>query len=246
MEYSFFLDETGDHGLSFIDKSFPLFLLCGVLVKNDKLLEIEAKLNELKTKYFKSINVNLHSRDIRKCEGSFQVLFDLTVKAEFYKDLNNILGKSDYIIIGAGVNKEEHIKKYGKGAKNPYNLSLSFIIERLIFCLNSLDKNAMVKIFAEERGKREDGQLISHYNSIIDRGTYFVQPDNMKRIIKEFIFKGKKANILGLQVADLIAYPLARHILNPKEPYIPFEVIKDKIYCNAKKEVNGWGLKVFP
>jgi len=33
MKYFFFLDETGDHGLDFIDKNFPLFLLCGCLIR---------------------------------------------------------------------------------------------------------------------------------------------------------------------------------------------------------------------
>jgi len=30
-KYYFFMDETEDHGLSFVDPNFPLFLLCGVL-----------------------------------------------------------------------------------------------------------------------------------------------------------------------------------------------------------------------
>ena len=35
MNYYCFLDETGDHGLSFVDKNFPLFLLCGCITKED-------------------------------------------------------------------------------------------------------------------------------------------------------------------------------------------------------------------
>jgi hypothetical protein len=34
--------------------------------------------------------------------------------------------------------------------------------------------------------------------------------------------------------------------LNPDEPYIPFEIIKDKLYNNNDGEYEGWGLKVFP
>ncbi len=56
----------------------------------------------------------------------------------------------------------------------------------------------------------------------------------------------KRDNIIGLQLADLCAYPLARHLINPEDPYIPFEIIKDKIYCDAKGAFDGWGLKVFP
>ncbi len=80
MKYYFFLDETGDHGLDFIDKNFPLFLLCGCLLREDHLAKLEKEVNAFKLKYFKTANVVLHSREIRRCEGSFQILFDLRIK----------------------------------------------------------------------------------------------------------------------------------------------------------------------
>lgn len=246
MRYHFFIDETGDHGLSFIDKNFPLFLLCGCLIREDNLQEIESKVRQFKSKYFKTSEVVLHSRDIRKCEGAFQILFDLALKESFYNDLNNIIKEAEYKIIAAAINKEEHIKKYGKGAADPYRLSLSFIIERLIFCLDDMDKKSTVDIKAEERGNKEDKMLISHFNSILDRGTFYVSPERLKERIVSFKFNNKRENIVGLQIADLNAYPLARNLLNPKEPYIPFKVLEDKIYCNKKGEREGWGLKLFP
>lgn len=232
--------------MNYVDKNFPLFLLCGCLFREDYLDVVIKRINAFKQKYFKTENVVLHSREIRKCEGAFQILFDLDTKADFYNDLNLILRESEYFIIGAGINKEEHIKKYGKGAKNPYALALSFVIERLIFCLDKADRDAQVEIFAEERGKNEDHLLLSHYNSTVDRGTYYVNPERLKRKISEFGFYSKRENIIGLQVADLCAYPLARNILNPDEPYIPFQIIKNKIYCTEKGEYDGWGLKIFP
>ena len=45
--------------------------------------------------------------------GAFQVLFDLKLKEDFYKDLNRTLQEADYKIIGVGINKEEHIKNTG-------------------------------------------------------------------------------------------------------------------------------------
>ena len=188
----------------------------------------------------------LRSRDIRKCEGAFQVLFDLDLKAGFYKDLNQILGEADFTIIGAGINKDEHTKKYGKEAKDPYSLSLSFVIERLIFLLDNLDKKADVDIKIEQRGKKEDTLLLAHFNSILDRGTYFVTRERLRERITSFKFCTKRENITGLQIADLSAYPSARYVINPKEPYVPFDILKGKIYCNKKREFEGWGLKVFP
>jgi hypothetical protein len=246
MKYYFFLDETGDHGLSYIDKNFPLFLLCGCLFRKDNLKEIENEINMFKMKFFKTTQVILHSREIRKCEGPYQILFDMDLKARFYIELDKIIQDTNYRIIGAGINKEKHIKKYGKSAKDPYSLSLSFIIERLVFCLNNLDKDGTVDIKVEERGKKEDKLLLSHFNSILDRGTYYINSQRLKKKIDSFGFHNKRENIIGLQIADLSAYPLARHLLSPKTPYIPFDIIAEKIYCDKKGRYAGWGLKLFP
>jgi hypothetical protein len=246
MKYHFFLDETGDHGLNYIDKNFPLFVLCGCLFSDSALTDIEQKIVAFKLKYFKTTDVILHSREIRKCEGAFQILFDLTLKDKFYADLNNILENADFKIIGAAVNKEEHIKKYGKGADDPYALSLSFILERLIFCLDTLDSKATVDIKAEERGKKEDTMLLAHYNTVFDRGSYYVTAQRLQERVKGFKFFGKRDNAIGLQIADLCAYPLARYLLNPNVPYVPFNVVKSKIYCDGKGDFKGRGLKVFP
>lgn len=246
MSYFLFLDESGDHDLTFVDKNFPLFLLCGCIIEESALKTIESDINSFKQKYFGTTEVILHSRDIRKCQGAFQILFDLRLKEQFYRDLNLILGKSNYCLLGSGIDKENLVKQYGKVAKNPYNLSLSFIIERLIFYLDALDKGTSVKILAEERGKKEDRMLLSHFNSIIDRGTYYLNPDRLKQKIKGFSFHGKYDNLTGLQIADLCAYPMARYLLHPKEPYIPFKVVEEKIYANRRGKYLGWGLKVFP
>lgn len=246
MKYQFFLDETGDHGLSFIDTNFPLFLLCGCLIREDKLLEVETAINNFKTKYFNTADVILHSREIRRCEGSFQILFDLELKKIFYEDLNGIISDASFTIIGSGVNKEELIKTYGKAANDPYILSLSFIFERLIFCLDKMNRDAKVNIKVEKRGIKEDSLLSTHYNSILDKGTYYVSHDRLHNAILSFKFHSKRDNITGLQLADLCAYPLARHLLFPKVPYKPFDVVRGKIYCDKKGNFRGYGLKLFP
>jgi len=229
-----------------VDKNFPIFLLCGCLLREDRLRNLEVKINNFKQKYFKTEGVNLHSREIRKCEGAFQILFDIDLKAAFYEDLNLMLKEGEYAIIGAAVNKVEHIKKYGKGARDPYALSLSFIMERLVFYLQKMDRGTTVEVLVEERGKKEDGMLQAHFNSILDRGTYYVQSADFKRLVRKFKFHSKRENIIGLQVADLCAYPLARFLISPDEPYIPFRIIENKIYSSVKGNYMGWGLKVFP
>lgn len=246
MNHYLFIDESGDHGLSFIDPHFPLFLLCGCLIREDQLKDLASDVRELKNKYFGTDHVILHSREIRKCEGAFQKLFDLDVKKHFYEDLNQIISAAEFVIFGSGINKHEHIKKYGKGAKDPYSLSLSFVIERLVFYLNQEDKAGTAEMIIEQRGKKEDAMFLSQTNSILDRGTYYVSRERLKAIIKGLHFRSKKDNVTGLQIADLCAYPLARYLLDPQAPYPPFDIIKSKIYSDEKGSFAGWGLKMFP
>lgn len=240
------MDETGDHGLSFIDENFPIFLLAGCLFESVEYEKIVQKIDEFKQQFFNTAEVILHSRDIRKCDGAFQILFDLELKKKFYEYLNTIISETDFTIIAVAIEKKKHIEKYGKLANNPYSICLSYILERLIFCMDNNHGTSTVSINIEKRGGREDKQLLAHYNSVIDRGTYHVNAIRFKHHIADFKMMAKKDNNVGLQIADLCAYPIARHVLNSEEPYIPFKIIERKIRKGDNGKIEGYGLKVFP
>lgn len=243
--WRFFLDETGDHGLGFIDSDFPIFLLAGCLIKHEDYEIFCKQFNELKIKYFGTPDVIMHSRDIRKHNDAFAVLFDLGIKQAFYDDLNAIIQLTPFTIIGSGVDKLKHVKAYGKAARNPYEISLGFVLERLVFYLDEFDASGQVEIQIEKRGNREDSSLLNHYNGLYDRGTYYVGANRIQSAVKRFDFVSKRDNINGLQLADLCAYPLARHCLNSEIPNLTFEVIKPKIK-NKKGRYMNYGLKLFP
>ncbi len=244
--YHFFLDETGDHGLNFVDNNFPIFILAGCLFCNKDYEKMLEEIDKLKIEFFGSNQVILHSREIRKCEGSFQILFDLDIKKRFYERLNKIIADTKFTIISVIVDKQKYIEKYGKIADNPYTICLSYILERLVFCTDKMNDLSQVSIVIEKRGRKEDNRLIAYYNETIDRGTFHVSPGRLKSRIGSFSMVAKRDNNNGLQIADLCAYPIARHILNAEEPYVPFMVIKDKIYCNNDGKTDGFGLKILP
>jgi len=243
-KYYVFLDESGDHDLTYVDENFPIFLLSATIFEEGSYNGFVEEINQLKIKYFGTDQVILHSRDIRKCEGAFKILFDLEVKENFYKDLNAILNSTKFRIIGSAINKEEHIKQYGKSAVDPYDISLVFVMERLIHITKN--DSVDVSICIEKRGKKEDSMLPQQYNRIVDRGTWYVDSGVFKEKITEFKFNHKYDNIVGLQAADLCAYPVARFIINPKMPNPAFEVLKDKLCKDNRGKILGFGLKVFP
>ncbi|MCF8340864.1 MAG: DUF3800 domain-containing protein [Chitinophagaceae bacterium] len=129
MNYYLFIDETGDHGLIKINPDFPVFLLCGVLIDEQEYNLFKSSFNDIKNRLWGNKEVIFHSRDIRKCDKEFSILFDLQKKKYFYDTLNSAIANSDYTIIASAINKDAYIKQFGKLSNDVYELALSFIIE---------------------------------------------------------------------------------------------------------------------
>lgn len=53
--YYLYLDECGDQNLANFDPSFPIFTLCGVIVSEEKLYELERQINDLKQRIWNSL-----------------------------------------------------------------------------------------------------------------------------------------------------------------------------------------------
>ena len=243
MKYYLFLDECGDQNLANFDPSFPVFTLCGVLISESDYSSICFKVAEMKRKYWNAKKVILHSRDIRKCEKGFEILFDLSIKKSFYEDLNHIMENGCYTLVSCSILKEPYIRKYGR-LGDVYGLSLSYIIERAVFFLDGQNGAGIeLYIYAEKRGKKEDAALLDYYNEVLDRGTYFVKPSRIKAYFKSFEFKDKREDITGLQIADLAAYPITRYVLDNDMVNIAFDIIEPKIYTQGGKR---HGLKILP
>lgn len=93
------------------------------------------------------------------------------------------------------------------------------------------------------RGKKEDKNLHDYFMQLMEKGIYWVNPDRLKKYVHLFEFKPKKTNISCLQIADLIAYPITRHILDPESVNFAYDIIKDNIYTENEKLL---GLKIVP
>lgn len=243
MKYYLFLDESGDHGLKTIDENFPIFLLCGILISEENYKDIREEINKIKEQFWQNKEVIFHSRDIRKCNNEFQILFDLKIKEQFYKVINDLVSKNNYHIISSSIHKSAFIKKYGKLENDVYEISLSFVLERAVFCLDSLKNCDELEIVIEKRGKKEDLKLAKHIQKITQVGTYYVSSERINKLGFKTNFLWKKENINGLQLADLIAYPIARYILKPKGIHLSFDAFKKNFYTKNGKI---YGLKKFP
>ena len=91
INYHLYIDECGDQNLEAFSPTFPIFTLCGILVRDDLVPQLEEQVRALKQEFWGDRQIILHSRDIRKCQNGFEVLFDLDVKRRFYESINQLL-----------------------------------------------------------------------------------------------------------------------------------------------------------
>lgn len=227
-----------------VDPAFPVFVLCGIVVSEDAYHDVAKNMLAMKKRFWGDKKVIFHSRDIRKCDHEFQILFDQEIKKEFYAAINELVSLSDYTIITSAINKANYIKQYGKLSSDVYEIALSFIIERTVFLLDDrAGKPHRLDIVIEQRGKREDARLHEHFQRLYSRGTGYVSPERIQTYCKSIEFKTKGDDVGGLQLADLVAYPIARYVLDPQRANPAFDVLAPKIYTTRGQR---YGLKVFP
>ena len=72
---------------------------------------------------------------------------------------------------------------------------------------------------------------------------HYISPERLAEHMGRFGFSNKSENIFGLQIADLIAYPISRYVLNPEKVNPAYDVIATNIYTSNGKRL---GLKIFP
>ena len=77
-------------------------------------------------------------------------------------------------------------------------------------------------IIVESRGKPEDRDLGLAFDQI----AAYMLP---KRYPLNLRFANKKTNSSGLQIADLVAHPIARHIVKREQPNKAFEIVQEKL-----------------
>lgn len=242
-KYYLFIDECGDQNLANFNPTFPIFTLCGVIVSAEKLPMLEKEVNDLKLRFCNTTDVILHSREIRKCRAPFAFLQEQEHKQEFYEHINRILSQNDvYVIVSCTILKEAFIRHFGKDS-DVYGLSLYYLLERSIFYVDDNSENPKIDVIVEKRGKIEDRTLLNYYNKLHRRGTKWVSKERFQLRLDRFSFKNKKDNIIGLQLADLIAYPIARHVMDPLKPNLAFDVIRPNIFFSKGALL---GMKIKP
>lgn len=171
--------------------------------------------------------VILHRRELVNKKGHFWRLRDTKREKAFNEDLLNFLRKQDYVLIMVVIDKKSHIERYGEAAYHPYHYCLAVMLERYCGFLNFY--NAQGDVMAESRARVEDQELRKVYQDLYNHGTQFRNSSFFQKVLtsKEIKLKKKEANIAGLQIADILAYPLKQQIL-VENGVVPPETLRGK------------------
>ncbi|MCP2015180.1 hypothetical protein L1280_002341 [Deinococcus sp. HSC-46F16] len=235
--YTLYLDETGDHSLTKINSQFPVFGLGGVIIDDGLLSEVTEQLYVVKQAIFDSPDIVLHSVELRKKKGEFRVLFQPEKMQEFYRKFNKFIETADLTFISIFIDKPKHLKRY-KTPYDPYEWAMDMLLERFMHVLKAA--NAKGKIIVESRGRREDKEISAAFVRSMLLGTRYAHKAELNKFIEPVLtFEGKRENGVGLQLADMMLYPVARALIND-DPHNPaYQIVASKMH-------NRYGCNVFP
>ena len=241
-DYIIYVDESGDHSLTKIDRQYPVFVLAFCIFNKESYVgKAVPALQRLKFKHFGHDMAVLHENEIRKRKGDFRFLMDERLRARFLPDLQAFFSELDFKLIAVVIRKDQLVKDYEQ-PEHPYEMALKFCLERTHYFLKGEQAgNGLTHIVFESRGRKEDRDLRSAFDKVCRGSNY---PGAEMPLQCEFAHK--KANSCGLQIADLVARPIGRKVLKPLLPNRPYEVIERFFRRSPWNQVRGWGLKVFP
>jgi hypothetical protein len=159
----------------------------------------------------------------------------------------------DLTVFGAVINKAEYVARHGRTRpvnaylpSNLYLMALDFVLERYVKFLEEAGAGPG-RVVAESRGDREDAELAEEYAELRSRGTQFVAAARFRRmLVPELVFAGKRSGLVGLELADLCAAPMATQVLKWGTPSPVWEALVPKIWVSGRSAKGNVGLKVYP
>jgi len=252
--YRLFIDESGDHTYKLLDDPSHRYLaLLGAWFQQDPhYIDFTDDLEKFKRDIFgpRPEPIILHRSEIINRKGPFGILCNKNVRVRFDTGLLEIINRARFKMVCVIIDKQKHLDQYASPF-HPYHYSLAAMLDRYSGWLNY--KNAIGDVMAESRGKEEDLQLKQAYQRVYQSGTLMFGHAHHQQALtsKDIKIQPKKANIAGLQLADMLAYPVKQACLIEEsliaDPGDVFgkrviEVVDGKFNSNYRTgEVCGYG-----
>ncbi len=234
---------------------FPfLFGLAGALFRRSDYVRFHREFRSLKQRHFAS-DLPLHEYDLRRLRTSdFKPLANPANWTAFRDDLQGLVSATPFKIFIATFHKPAMQDNY-KTPFHPYKYALEVILERVIFERRWYGRTC--RIIAENRQAGLNNELCSELlrlqyaggGSGIVNSSNTVSADELRATFDpQITFRLKRDNDSGLQIADLAAGPLTRHIygLDVGEPRSVRDIVEAKLCVGRSGRIMGCGVMCFP
>ncbi len=241
-DYIIFADESGDHGLATMNRDYPIFVLsCCVFEKSAYVERVCPALQKFKLRWWLHDAVILHSSQIKRHEPPFSFLASVATREKFMEDLAAVLRAIPFTLFATAIDKVQ-LKEQHACSINPYDLALARCVEQMFEFLRTRGQaDQQTSILIEKRGKSEDKQLRAAFNRICEDPSL---PGASAALSIELV--DKKANLPGLQIADLVSTPIGRHLLKPHVRNRAFDAIRQKLWVGPQDLDEMCGLITLP
>lgn len=210
--YRLYIDESGDHTYKLLDDPSHRYLaLLGIWFRQaDDYIDFSDELSKFKRNIFgerPDKPVILHRSDIINRKGPFGILCDQKIEAAFNEGLLRLISESKFKMVCIIIDKKMHLESY-QSPFHPYHYCLAAMLDRYSGWLSY--KNAVGDVLAESRGREENIQLEQAYQRVYKSGTLMFDHEHHQKTLttKKIKIREKRANIPGLQLADMLAHPI--------------------------------------
>lgn len=220
----------------------PVFCLCGCAINDASVsYNLDPALKRLKAKFFGDEEA---AADLTALVGRREeavAVADAEGEDSGNIDLPSLFSPVNMTVTAVAIRTE----KYGNGLQdqNLYWHTLPIIMERFCQILKPDPEVAFIK--ALSRGEELDGLLESEYQRVKTQGTD-------RRLDWEFTgirglsFAARDEGLSGLQISELIAYSLARHVSALDGSDGLFDIVKEKLFGGRYGRKGKYGLRVLP
>lgn len=261
--YRLYIDESGDHvfhdKVAMEEASHRYLALVGCWFKTKPdYLDFHKAIEDFKQRYLPhnpDEPIILHRKEIINFSGPFWRLRDDVKREAFDRDLLITIESSEFKLVVVVIDKLEFKLRY-PDPFHPYHTALGFMLQWFCGYLNHVNRQG--DVMAESRGGREDSLLKNAYDHIYVHGDMHNRATFFQRVLtsKQLKLKKKSANIAGLQLADLLAYPARQDVLVEHERIAdPGDIFGTRLIQAVRMKYNrhlyegrieGYGKVLFP
>lgn len=164
--------------------------------------------------------------------------------AGYYEDLAGVISESKFTIVAGSIDKVKQWERYG-GPQNPYELTLTFIMERLVLLL--AQSAHACRLITPSGGEEPDRELRAVYDRLVTGGTEHLRAVAFEKLIGRPEFVPESAGETGLYFADLVAAAIAGKTLGEeKSDTVNWDFFAEKFCRSHVGMIPGYGFMMFP